>query len=84
MGEVTMSDFIKASESQKAAKAKFMVVFVQNKGGYPEAIINPKENFEIKMAYYKSAYNEDLTLKANTDIKIIDFEYLKEINTVKF
>ena len=41
----------------------------------PEVIINPKENFESKLEYYKKAYNEDLTLKTFNGIKIIGFEY---------
>lgn len=40
----------------------------------PEIIINPKENFESKLAYYKKAYNEDLTLKTFNGIKIIGCE----------
>lgn len=39
----------------------------------PEIIINPYENFENKLAYYKRAYNNDLTLKTFRDIKIVDF-----------
>ena len=41
----------------------------------PEVIINPKENFETKLAYYKKAYNEDLILKSFNGIRIIGFEY---------
>lgn len=40
----------------------------------PEIIINPKENFESKLEYYKKAYNEDLTLKTFNGIKIIGCE----------
>lgn len=39
----------------------------------PEIIINGKENFKDKLAYYKSAYNEDLTLKSSPTIKIVGF-----------
>lgn len=38
-----------------------------------EEIINPRENFECKLEYYKKAYNEDLTLKAFNQIKIKGF-----------
>ena len=41
----------------------------------PEVIINQKENFEDKLAYYKKAYNEDLTLKTFNGIKIVNFAY---------
>lgn len=41
----------------------------------PEIIINPTENFEAKLEYYKKAYNEDLTLKSFNGIKITGFMY---------
>lgn len=41
-----------------------------------EVIINPTENFDKKLEYYKNAYNEDLTLKNAPDkIKIVGFTY---------
>ena len=40
-----------------------------------EVIINPNANFKKKLEYYKTAYNEDLTLKAFNDIKIVGFTY---------
>jgi len=41
----------------------------------PEIIINPTENFEVKLEYYKKAYNNDLTLKSFNGIKITGFMY---------
>ena len=38
-----------------------------------EAIINPTENLPYKRAYYDSAYDDDLCLKNNKEIKIIAF-----------
>jgi len=38
-----------------------------------EEIINPRENFEAKLEYYKKSYNEDLTLKSFNQIKIKGF-----------
>lgn len=40
-----------------------------------EIIINPNDNFEDKLNYYTKAYNEDLTLKANPDIKIVGITF---------
>lgn len=40
-----------------------------------EVIINDYRNMKDKIDYYKSAYNKDLKLKNNEDIKIIDFTY---------
>lgn len=39
----------------------------------PEIIIDKNSNFDEKLAYYKKAYNEDLTLKTSNGIKIIGF-----------
>lgn len=47
-----------------------------------ELIINPNVNFATKLEYYKNAYNDDLTLKACKDIKILGFTFadsLKEM-----
>ena len=41
----------------------------------PEIIINTHENFDTKLEYYKSAYNENLTLKTNADIRIVGFSH---------
>lgn len=48
----------------------------------PEIIINKLENFESKLAYYKNAYNEDLTLKANQNIKIVGFSHGDVASTI--
>lgn len=39
----------------------------------PEVIINHKSNCDAKLAYYKSAYDDDLHLKTNPDIRIVNF-----------
>jgi hypothetical protein len=44
----------------------------------PEVIINPRDNFIKKLNYYQKAYNYNLELKANTGIKIIDFQGIIE------
>lgn len=82
--KLTMKDFVKASESKKAKKANFMVVYIQVGDGFPEAIINPKENFEAKIEYYKNAYDEELRLKTNSEVKMIDYDFVKYVNVVKF
>jgi hypothetical protein len=40
-----------------------------------EIIINENENFDKKFAYYKNAYNDDLTLKTFRGVKIVGFTY---------
>lgn len=38
-----------------------------------EIIINPRRNFKDKLEYYKKAYDDDLKLKACSDISIVSF-----------
>lgn len=38
----------------------------------PELIINPKENFNSKLGYYMTAYNENCELNSYSLISIID------------
>ncbi|MCT4585270.1 MAG: hypothetical protein N4A54_10125 [Peptostreptococcaceae bacterium] len=72
--------FINANKQNK----KYVGVLIGMYGfDYPEIIINPNENFNKKLDYYKNAYNYNLTLKNAPDkIKIIGFSYgdtLKDI-----
>lgn len=39
-----------------------------------ETIMNPFINFKTKRAYYERAYDDNLRLKANNDIAIVDWE----------
>lgn len=52
-----------------------------------ELIINTVENLDYKLEYYKDAYDENLNLKKNSEIKIIDAFpiqfYLNEENEKK-
>jgi len=55
---------------------KYIGIRIQMEGFQePEVIINPIENFDAKLAYYKKVYNDDLTLKTFNGIKIIGFTY---------
>jgi len=58
----------------KAVGARYIGVRVKTKGSsQPEIIINPKENFDEKLNYYMSAYDDDLILisaKGKKDIRI--------------
>ena len=44
-----------------------------------ELIVNHKSNFEEKMKYYDSAYDENLIMIRNRDIKIISFMFAEEV-----
>lgn len=37
-----------------------------------EMIVNPRENFEVKRAYYDKAYDDNMCLRAFNQIKIVD------------
>lgn len=57
-------------------EAKYVGVQIKMQGfPKPEIIINENENFDSKFAYYKKAYNEDLTLKTFNGIEIVGFTY---------
>ena len=63
---------------------KFVGVLIEMQGfPKPEIIINESANFESKLAYYKKAYNEDLTLKAFNGIKIIGFAFGDDFSEIE-
>lgn len=79
MYEMTLSGLVRAGASIHAKEdAKWMVIKVQAYNNEPEIIINPKTNFDSKLHYYSQAYNENLTLKSNTNIKIIDYNFVAQ------
>ena len=64
--------FYEASHQEK----KYVGVLIQMQGfSEPEVIINKNENFDSKFAYYKKAYDENLTLRSFSGIKIIGFTH---------
>lgn len=75
------------NSSYAKENANFMMVMVSVNGGDPEIIINPKTNFKAKLEYYAKAYNDDLTLKANPNIKIVYYDCFATanqlVNTIK-
>lgn len=64
--------------------SKFIGVAIETRGNKDiEVIINPRANFENKLEYYLSAYNEDLTLKSYDGIKIVGFTYGDSFNDLQ-
>lgn len=60
----------------KENNANYIGVAIQTRGNEGlEIIINPKENFESKLEYYKKAYTQELVLKTYDGIKIVGFTY---------
>lgn len=44
----------------------------------PEMIVNPPRNLESKVTYYLEAYDEDMRLKSNPNIRMTRFEFTKD------
>ena len=73
---LTMNDLETCFYIASKRGIKYVGVKIQMQGFLkPEIIINENENFDSKFAYYKKAYNEELTLKTFNGIKIVDFTY---------
>lgn len=73
---MTMDNLEKCFNTAKVLNQKYVGVQIAMEGfTKPEIIINESENFDSKLAYYKKAYNEDLTLKAFNGIRIIGFTF---------
>ena len=69
---LTMKNLENVFETAKKSKNKYIGVKIEMEGfERPEVIINPSENFETKLAYYKKTYDKDLVLKSFKGIKIV-------------
>lgn len=73
--KVDLKGFLKDYETLKETGYEYMVVYVSVEGGKPEMIVNPKHNVDAKMIYYRTAYDNDLRLKANPKIQIVDYHF---------
>lgn len=80
MNEMTLKGLLAQGNSHYGQSiAKLLIVEVQVEGNAPEVIINPRENFASKLEYYANAYNDDLSLKANPNIKIVNYHFLETL-----
>jgi hypothetical protein len=80
MNELTLEAFLSQGKSDFVKEnANFLIVELQVGDSSPELIINPKENFGAKMAYYEGAYRNDLKLKSNPEIKIVHYEFVENL-----
>lgn len=67
---------IECFNNAKARNAKFIGIAIKNKASLKtEVIINSNYNFDDKLAYYLSAYDDDLKLVHNENISIAGFTY---------
>lgn len=77
MADYTMNDLIRAFKQARESDAEYIAVFVRMDDlDSDEIIINTKYNMDVKLDYYKQAYDSDLTHKyAGNDIKIVGFAF---------
>jgi hypothetical protein len=70
---MTKQEFIQEVNKGVGRNKNFMAVRIETEGNpAPEIIINPAENFNQKLKYYLSAYNDDMELiKAKESGKLI-------------
>lgn len=82
--KMNMEDLIRCFECAKKNGSKYVGVKIQTEGfKKEEIIINPRENFDMKLEYYKSAYNDNLTLKsAPSKIRIVAFTFANNYEEV--
>lgn len=82
MFELDMKMFEEAFDSRWAKESNFVGILVDI-NGVKEVIINSKENYQTKLEYYKKAYNENLTHKHDTKVKIIDFTFAVNYDAIQ-
>ncbi|MNP06400.1 hypothetical protein D3C76_983810 [compost metagenome] len=76
MNDMTIQGLVNVFQSEWARQSRFVGIVVQLPDlEQPEVIINPKENFEAKLAYYQKTYGEDLVMVHNANIKIIGYAF---------
>jgi len=84
MKNLTMKNLERGFEEAQRNGLKYVGVKIQMEGfPKPEIIINPIDNFDAKLEYYKKAYNDDLTLKTFNGIKIVGFTFEDKFNYIQ-
>ena len=74
MFELDMKMFEEAFESEWAKESNYLGILVDI-NGVEEVIINSKENYKVKLDYYKKAYTKNLIHKHDSKVKIVDFTF---------
>lgn len=77
MNDMTLKGLLNYANSHWGKNvAELLVLEIKLYDSEPEIQVNPKANFETKLKYIEGAYNNDLTLKTNSNIKIVSYEFL--------
>lgn len=81
---LTITNLENCFNDAKSLNYTYVAVVVDMQGfEKPEVIINRKENFDEKLAYYKRAYDENLILKSFNGIRIIGFAYADTFENIE-
>ena len=81
----TMTELENIFQEAKKKDAKYVMVKIAMQGfEKPEVIVNPKENIDSKLAYYKKAYKEDLHLKTFDGIQIVEAGYISDMKEERY
>lgn len=83
MNTISLVDLLKTGEEALKNNAYFYVQ-VMAFTEVPELILNPVQNIEGKLDYYQRTYDENLKMKANPMIKIVDYGYVTELKQLKY
>lgn len=80
----TMTELENIFQKAKKKDANYVMVKIAMQGfEKPEVIVNPKENIDSKLEYYKKAYKEDLHLKTFDGIQIVEAGYISDMQGEK-
>lgn len=76
MQQLTINNLENCFHSASQNEKKYVGVLIEMPGfEKPEIIINPSDNFEKKIDYYRNTYDENLNHKHAPGIKIVGFTY---------
>lgn len=72
MGILKKSEFVNTFENAIRDGNKYIGVKISLiNAPEPEIIVNPASNFDAKLTYYKTAYDDNMRLHHNRDIRIL-------------
>lgn len=70
---MTKENLVQLFKEAKKQEHQFIAVKIEMPGfPKPEVIVNSSKNFEEKLKYYESAYNDNLELNTFNKIRIVD------------
>jgi len=73
---LTMKDLEQCFRDARFMNSLYVGIQIETRGSEGlETIINPSENFDAKLEYYKSAYTNELVLNKFDGIKIVNFGF---------